>query len=64
MPRKLRIEYPGAIYHVMSRANGKGDIFLNDVDRQIAERPHLGSWKSLNNKLHLRSRSKGKRNRA
>lgn len=33
MPRKLRIEYPGAIYHVMSRADGKGDIFLDDVDR-------------------------------
>ena len=34
MPRKLRIEYLGAIYHVMSRADGKGDIFLGDVDRQ------------------------------
>ena len=34
MPRKLRIEYAGAIYHVMSRANGKGDVFLNAVDRQ------------------------------
>ncbi len=34
MPRKLSIEYPGAIYHVMSRADGKGDIFLDDVDRQ------------------------------
>jgi putative transposase len=34
MPRKLRIEYPGAIYHVMSRANGKRNIFLGDVDRQ------------------------------
>jgi len=29
--------------------------------RQIAERLHLGSWKSLNNKLYLRSRGKGKR---
>ena len=34
MPRKLRLEYPGAIYHVMSRANGKGNIFETDVDRQ------------------------------
>ena len=33
MPRKLRVEYPGAIYHVMSRGNGKQDIFLGDVDR-------------------------------
>ena len=34
MPRKLRVEYPGAIYHVMSRANGRGNIFETDVDRQ------------------------------
>jgi len=34
MPRQLRLEYPGAIYHVMSRANGKGNIFETDVDRQ------------------------------
>ena len=34
MPRKLRLEYLGAIYHVMSRANGKGNIFETDVDRQ------------------------------
>jgi REP element-mobilizing transposase RayT len=34
MPRKLRVECPGAIYHVMSRANGKGNIFETDVDRQ------------------------------
>jgi putative transposase len=34
MPRKLRVEYRGAIDHVMRRANGKGDIFLDDVDRQ------------------------------
>jgi REP element-mobilizing transposase RayT len=34
MPRKSRIEYPGAIYHVMSRANGNGVIFETDVDRQ------------------------------
>ena len=34
MPRKLRLEYPGAIYHVMSRGNRREDIFLDDVDRQ------------------------------
>ena len=33
MPRQLRVEYAGAIYHVMSRANGKGNIFEGDVDR-------------------------------
>jgi REP element-mobilizing transposase RayT len=34
MPRKLRVEYPGAIYHVMSRGNGRQNIFRDDVDRQ------------------------------
>ena len=34
MPRKPRVEYPGAIYHVKSRADGKGNIFETDVDRQ------------------------------
>jgi putative transposase len=33
MPRKLRVEYHGAMYHVMSRGDQREDIFLNDVDR-------------------------------
>lgn len=34
MPRKLRLEYAGAIYHVMSRGDCRVDIFLNGLDRQ------------------------------
>ena len=34
MPRKLRIEYPRATYRVMSRANRRQKIFLDDLDRQ------------------------------
>ena len=34
MPRQLRIQYPGSMYHVMSRGNGRQDIYLDDVDRQ------------------------------
>jgi len=34
MARKLRVQYPGAIYHGMSRGNGKAAIFRNDVDRR------------------------------
>ena len=34
MSRKLRIEYPGAIYHVMSRWDQREDIFRDDEDRQ------------------------------
>jgi putative transposase len=33
MPRKLRLEYPGAMYHLMSRGDQREDIFLDDVDR-------------------------------
>src|SRR6266404_7785834 len=28
MPRKLRLEFPGAMYHIMSRGDQREDIFL------------------------------------
>src|SRR5438552_11990104 len=34
MPRQLRIEYPGAIYHLMDRGDRREDIFVDDMDRQ------------------------------
>ena len=34
VPRKPRVQYPGAIYHIMSRGDRREDIFLDDVDRQ------------------------------
>ena len=34
MPRAMRVEYPGAIYHVMDRGDRQEDIFVDDVDRQ------------------------------
>ena len=34
MPRKLRIQYPGAIYHVINRGDQREDIFRDDEDRQ------------------------------
>src|SRR5579863_6396812 len=34
MPRKLRIEYAGAIYHVMNRGDRREDIFKDDADRE------------------------------
>jgi len=33
MARPLRIEYPGAIYHITSRGNDRSDVFLSDIDR-------------------------------
>jgi REP element-mobilizing transposase RayT len=34
MPRKLRIQYPGAMYHVMNRGDQREAIFRDDDDRQ------------------------------
>ncbi len=34
MARPLRIEYPGALYHLTSRGDGREDIFLDDRDRE------------------------------
>lgn len=33
MSRPLRIEYEGAFYHITSRGNEKGDIFIDDYDK-------------------------------
>ena len=35
MARLLRIEYPGAYYHLMNRGNRREDIFLTDKDRKV-----------------------------
>jgi putative transposase len=41
MPRRLRLQYPDAIYHLMARGNGRQDIVRDDVDRdRLLE--HLG----------------------
>ena len=34
MPRRLRLQYPDAIYHVMARGNGRQNIVRDDVDRE------------------------------
>lgn len=34
MARPLRIEFPGAVYHVTARGNARAAIFLNDDDRR------------------------------
>jgi hypothetical protein len=51
MPRKVRIQYPGAVYHLMSRGNRREDIFLDDVDRQdflktLAEACQKTGWQN------------------
>jgi hypothetical protein len=52
MPRQLRLEYPGAMYHVMGRGNRREKIFLDDVDRQellktLAEACQKTGWQTL-----------------
>ena len=34
MARKLRLQYDGAIYHLMSRGDRREPIFLDDADRE------------------------------
>ena len=34
MPRQVRIQFEGAIYHVMCRGNRREDIFEDDTDRE------------------------------
>ena len=35
MPRQLRVEYPGAIYHVMNRGDRREAIFRDDTDCEL-----------------------------
>ncbi len=63
MARPLRIEYPGALYHVTSRGNAKQKIFRNDRDRkdflnllsQVIERFHFvcHAYCLMDNHYHL-----------
>jgi putative transposase len=41
MPRRLRLQYPGAIYHLMARGNGRQVIVRDDVVRDRLQE-HLG----------------------
>ena len=34
MARKIRIQYPGALYHVTSRGDRREPIFADDKDRR------------------------------
>ena len=63
MPRKRRVEFPGAIYHVTVRGNGRQDIFLTDADRErflesLAKRVELHAVRLylyclMDNHIHL-----------
>ena len=63
MPRKLRVQYPGAMYHVMSRGDRGERIFLDDIDRHdfiktLAEACQKTGWQVhayclMSNHFHL-----------
>src|SRR5947209_12957445 len=63
MPRKIRIQFPGAIYHAMSRGDRGEGIFVDDVDRQdflktLAEACQKTDWQVhayclMRNHFHL-----------
>ena len=63
MPRQVRIQYPGAMYHVMSRGNRRQQIYLDDVDRHdflktLAEACQKTGWQVhayclMSNHYHL-----------
>ena len=63
MPRKMRVQYPGAIYHVMSRGDRREDVFLDDGDREeflktVAEACQKTDWQVhayclMSNHFHL-----------
>ena len=64
MARKLRLEYPGAIYHVMNRGDRRESIFHGDAQRAEtdvakvrlrAETVQTVAW--LAKRLHLGSRA-------
>ncbi len=38
MPRVLRSDYAGEIYHALNRGNAKNDIFFKDADYESFER--------------------------
>ena len=63
MARKLRIQYAGAIYHVMNRGDRREAIFEDDKDRErlletLTEACEKSSWQVhayclMSNHFHL-----------
>lgn len=63
MARPLRIEFPGALYHVTSRGNHRQDIFVDEEDRErflgvLAHAARRHNWLChayclMNNHYHL-----------
>ena len=62
MARKLRVEYAGAIYHVMNRGDRRELIFMAETTMTvgwIAERLAMGTRSYLNHLLYRRRKQGG-----
>ncbi len=67
MPRKPRIEYPGAIYHVIQRGNNRNNVFSQSSDKEyllnqfetavIKDEVELFAFVILDNHYHLALRT-------
>ena len=63
MPRSVRIEFPGAFYHLMARGNRRQPIFADDDDRRfflkaLADACEMTGWRVhawalMSNHYHL-----------
>ena len=63
MARKLRIQYEGAIYHVMNRGHHRENIFRDDQDRErflktlgeacVKTDWQIHAWCLMSNHFHL-----------
>jgi putative transposase len=63
VPRSIRIEYPGAFYHVMARGNRRAAIFHDEADRRFFLQTlgeacamtgwRIHAWVLLSNHYHL-----------
>jgi putative transposase len=63
MARKVRVQYPGAIYHVMNRGNHRERIFRCDKDRELFLKTlseacgktdwQIHAWCLMSNHFHL-----------
>lgn len=52
MPRKQRIEYPGAVYHIISRGNYRKELFLHEKTGEAFERTIFEAAERCGWKLH------------
>lgn len=63
MARHIRVQYPGAVYHVMNRGDRREDIFETDHDRELFLRTlgeacaktgwQVHAWCLMSNHFHL-----------